>query len=95
VRTRNWLTVGFIAVCTVLYLLLGKAPQTLLIFAGAFNGLILPIGFAVVLWAGWRRRDLLQGYTYPRWLLVIGAVVLVITIYMGARSLSSLTALWS
>ncbi|WP_291314963.1 NRAMP family divalent metal transporter [Corynebacterium sp. UBA2622] len=95
VRTRNWLTVGFIAACTVLYLLLGKAPQTLLIFAGAFNGLILPIGFAVVLWAGWRRRDLLQGYTYPRWLLVIGAVVLVITIYMGARSLSSLTALWS
>lgn len=94
-RTRNLLTVAFIAVCTVLYLLLGQAPQTLLIFAGAFNGLILPIGFAVVLWAAWRRPDLLHGYKYPTWLIVIGAIVLLITIYMGARSLTGLAQLWA
>lgn len=94
-RTRNWMTVAFVAVCAVLYLLLGKAPQTLLIFAGAFNGLILPIGFAVVMWAAWRRSDLLAGYKYPKWLLVIGALVLVVTIFMGVRSLSGLSAIWA
>jgi UPF0271 protein len=49
--------------------LVGAAPVTLLVFAGAFNGLILPIGFTVVLWVAWRRRDLLGGYRYPAWLL--------------------------
>ncbi|WP_181896975.1 NRAMP family divalent metal transporter [Corynebacterium senegalense] len=94
-RTRNFLTVGFVAVCAVLYLLLGKAPQTLLIFAGAFNGLILPIGFAVVMWAAWRRKDLLQGYKYPTWLLVIGGLVLILTLFMGVKSISGLSALWA
>ncbi|WP_165001982.1 NRAMP family divalent metal transporter [Corynebacterium qintianiae] len=93
-KVRNWITVAFIAVCAVAYLFLGTAPQTLLIFAGAFNGLILPIGFAVVLWAAWRRQDLLKGYKYPVWLLVIGAVVLLITLYMGYRSLTGLSTLW-
>ena len=32
-RTRNLLTVGFIMVCGVIYLVLGQAPQTLLVFA--------------------------------------------------------------
>lgn len=94
-KVRNWLTVAFIFVCAVAYLFLGAAPQTLLIFAGAFNGLILPIGFAVVMWAAWRRRDLLRGYDYPKWLLVVGALVLVVTVFMGVRSLAGLGALWA
>ncbi|WP_425292277.1 NRAMP family divalent metal transporter [Corynebacterium mayonis] len=94
-RTRNILTVVFVAVCAALFLILGKAPQTLLIFAGAFNGLILPIGFAVVMYAAWRRRDVLHGYKYPVWLLLIGVVVLALTVYMGVRSLEGLAALWA
>lgn len=94
-KVRNWLTVAFIFVCAVAYLFLGAAPQTLLVFAGAFNGLILPIGFAVVMWAAWRRRDLLRGYDYPKWLLVVGALVLVVTVFMGVRSLAGLGALWA
>lgn len=94
-KKRSWLTVGFILISTVIYLFLGAAPQALLIFAGAFNGLILPLGFGIVLWAGWRRKDLLRGYNHPTWLLVLGALVLVLTIYMGARSLTGLAALWA
>ena len=93
-KTRSWITVCFIAFCAVAYMLLGAAPQKLLIFAGAFNGMILPIGFAVVLWAGWRRQDLLQGYKYPKWLLIMGGIMLLLTMYMGVRSLSGLAALW-
>jgi len=94
-RTRNLITVGFISFCTVAYLLIGQAPQQLLIFAGAFNGLILPVGFGVLLWVAWRRRDLMQGYVYPKGLLVIGIVAWLLTLFLGYSSLTSLAKLWA
>lgn len=94
-RTRNLITVAFIAVCAVIYLLLGKAPQTLLIFAGAFNGLILPFGFAILLYVAWRRRDLLHGYVYPKWLLIMGVIVWLVTLFLGWNSLAGLSKLWA
>ncbi|GLB67987.1 NRAMP family divalent metal transporter [Arthrobacter mangrovi] len=93
-RKRNLIIVAFIAVCAVIYLLLGQAPQQLLIFAGAFNGLILPFGLAVLLWAAWRRRDLLHGYAYPKWLLVLGAAAWLLTLYLGWNSLAGLAEMW-
>jgi Mn2+/Fe2+ NRAMP family transporter len=93
-RTRNLMTVGFIAICLVLFLVLQKAPVKLLVFAGGFNGLILPIGFTVVLWVAWRRRDLLGGYVYPKWLLAVGALAWLLTIFLGYKSLEGLQALW-
>lgn len=94
-RTRNLLTVGFILACTVVFVLAGQAPQTLLIFAGGVNGLILPVGFAVILWVAWRRRDLLRGYAYPAWLLAVGVLAWLLTVYLGWMSLTGLAALWS
>lgn len=89
-RTQNWLTVGFIAITAGIFLTLGTAPPKLLIFAGAFNGLILPIGFTVVLIVAWFRRDLLHGYVYPLWLKLSGLAVWLITLYLGWNSLSHL-----
>ncbi|MDZ4091367.1 MAG: NRAMP family divalent metal transporter [Arthrobacter sp.] len=94
-RTRNLITVGFITFCSVAYLLIGQAPQQLLIFAGAFNGLILPVGFGVLLWVAWRRRDLMQGYVYPKGLLVVGIVAWLLTLFLGYSSLTSLAKLWA
>lgn len=94
-RTRNLITVAFIAVCAVIYLFLGQAPQTLLIFAGAFNGLILPVGLTVLLWVAWRRKDLMGGYQYPKFLLLIGVAAWLLTIFLGWNSLAGLTALWN
>ena len=94
-RTRSLLVVGFIAVTTVIYLSIGTAPVTLLIFAGAFNGLLLPVGIGVVLWVAWRRVDLLNGYAYPRWLLTIGALAWLLTIYLAARSINPVIDLFS
>ena len=93
-RVRSLLTVAFILVCAIAYLALNKAPQTLLIFAGAFNGLILPIGFAVVMWVAWVRRDLLHGYAYPKWLAVVGTLTWLLTIWLGWKSLTGIAALW-
>ncbi|CCI82902.1 NRAMP family divalent metal transporter [Corynebacterium otitidis] len=91
---RTGITVALIAGCALVFALLKTPPQTLLIFAGAFNGLILPIGFAVVLWVGFRRRDLLRGYRYPRWLLAVGVVVWLFTVVLGISSVAGIAALW-
>ncbi len=90
---RNLLTVGFIIFSGAIYLALGKAPVTLLVLAGALNGLILPVGFAVILWVAARRIDLLRGYHYPKWLLVVGALVWVLTVYLGWKSLGGIADL--
>lgn len=93
--TRNFLTVGFIVVCTILFVLLNSAPQKLLIFAGAFNGIILPIAFAMVMWVAFRRRDLLGGVKHPMWLLVVGSIALLLELYIGFNSISGIMKLWA
>ena len=94
-RTRTLLVVGFIAVTTLAFLLIGAAPTTLLVFAGAFNGLLLPIGIAVILWVATRRSDLMHGYRYPRWLLVVGWVAWLLTLYLAINSIRPVIALFS
>lgn len=86
-RTRSILVVGFIVITAGVYLLSGTAPVTLLVFAGAFNGLLLPVGIGVMLWVAWRRTDLLNGYSYPRWLLGIGGLAWLLTVYLAANSI--------
>jgi Mn2+/Fe2+ NRAMP family transporter len=90
---RNLVTVAFIVFSGAVYLALGKAPVTLLVLAGALNGLILPVGFAVILYVAARRTDLLRGYRYPNWLLAIGAAVWVLTVYLGWNSLGGIAEL--
>jgi Mn2+/Fe2+ NRAMP family transporter len=94
-RTRTLLVVGFIAVTTLAFLLIGAAPTTLLVFAGAFNGLLLPIGIAVILWVATRRSDLMHGYRYPRWLLVVGWAAWLLTLYLAINSIRPVIALFS
>jgi Mn2+/Fe2+ NRAMP family transporter len=90
VRTRNLLTVVFILICTVIFVLIEQTPVKLLVFAGAFNGLVLPLGFTVIVWIAWRRRDLLGGYSYPNWLRIIGLLAWGLTLYLGYNALEGL-----
>ncbi|HEU5455882.1 MAG TPA: hypothetical protein VFU85_09380, partial [Nocardioides sp.] len=69
-------------------------PVNLLIFAGAFNGLILPVGLGLLLWVAARRTDLMHGYKYPRWLIGVGALAWVTTVYLGYMSLTELGQLF-
>ncbi|SDI77029.1 Mn2+ and Fe2+ transporters of the NRAMP family [Pseudomonas flavescens] len=85
-RGRNLATVAFIALSLGVYLMLGTPPAALLVFAGGFNGLILPIGLSIFIYVGWCRSDLMEGYHYPRWLLVLGALTCALTWYMAAKS---------
>jgi Mn2+/Fe2+ NRAMP family transporter len=85
-RRRNIATVIFIVISLAVYLLLGTAPAALLVFAGGFNGLILPIGLTIFMYVGWFRGDLMNGYRYPKWLLVVGTLACALTWYMGVTS---------
>lgn len=89
-RQRSIATVIFIAVSLVIYLMLGTAPAALLVFAGGFNGLILPIGMTLFIYVGWKRADLMAGYRYPRWLLWTGLITCALTWYMGALSVGAI-----
>lgn len=92
-RTRTLLVCGFIALTTLVFVLVGAAPVALLVFAGAFNGLLLPMGIGVILWVATRRADLLDGYVYPRWLLIVGWAAWMVTLYLAATSVRPALAL--
>jgi Mn2+/Fe2+ NRAMP family transporter len=94
-RTRTLLVCAFIVVTTLVFVLAGAAPTTLLVFAGAFNGLLLPVGIAVVLWVATSRTDLMKGYRYPRWLLVIGWAAWLLTLYLAVNSVRPVIDLFS
>ncbi|WP_406030627.1 divalent metal cation transporter [Nocardioides sp. NBC_00163] len=86
-------TVAFILVSLVLYLLIGAAPAAILVFVGGFNGLILPIGMSIFMYIGWfRQRDVLRGYRYPMWLLVLGTTATLLSWYMGIVSIRPIFA---
>jgi Mn2+/Fe2+ NRAMP family transporter len=89
-RQRNIATIIFIAVSLAIYMMMGTAPAALLVFAGGFNGLILPIGMTLFIFVAWRRQDLMNGYKYPAWLLWSGILVCLLTWYMGIMSVGAI-----
>ena len=92
-HARNMATVVFIAISLVCYLLMTTPPAAMLVFVGGLNGLILPIGLSIFLFAAWKREDLMGGYHYPRWLLVLGVLVCALTWYMGYKSAGTIFGL--
>jgi Mn2+/Fe2+ NRAMP family transporter len=94
-RTADLWTVGFIVVSLAVYLTIGTAPATLLVFVGGVNGLILPIGLTLFMYIGWFRGSLLGSVRYPRWLLVVGTVATVVTWYMAVNAVGPIFDLLS
>ncbi len=94
-RARNIATVIFIAVSLFFYVIITTPPAQMLIFVGGLNGLILPIGLSIFIYAAWTRSDLMSGYRYPRWLLVLGVLACALTWYMGYKSIGPIFALLS
>ncbi|MDW4479062.1 divalent metal cation transporter [Staphylococcus saprophyticus] len=88
----NIIVISFIVVSTLVFLFLGK-PVTLLIVAGALNGLILPITLGTILIAS-KRKSIVGDYKHPIWMLWFGIVAVVVTIVTGIFSLQGLTELF-
>lgn len=86
-------TVAFILVSLLVFALIGTAPAALLVFVGGFNGLILPIGMTIFMYIGWfRQRDVLGGYRYPTWLLIVGTIATLLSFWMGVNSIGPIFA---
>ncbi|MCF1433120.1 hypothetical protein GOZ97_20555 [Agrobacterium vitis] len=92
-RQRNFATVGFIAFSLVSYMLITTPPAAMLVFVGGLNGLVLPIGLSIFIYAAWARSDLMGGYRYPRWLLILGVLTCALTWYMAYKSVGPIFAL--
>ncbi len=71
----------FIILSTIIFVAVGN-PIKLLIFAGAVNGLILPIALAVILIAA-NKTTIVQQYKHPILLLVAGWLVVAAMTWMG------------
>ena len=86
---ENLWTIAFIVISTFVMAFLGK-PATLLVLAGALNGLILPVTLGVCLVAYQNKKIVGENYKHPKLLLILGIVVVVLAAYVGVRSLSAL-----
>ncbi len=84
-RRRHWVICGFILVSTLVFIGLGK-PVQVLVWAGALNGLILPVALALVLLAA-RARNAPAGYVHPWWLAAAGWAVVIAMGWLGLLGL--------
>ena len=71
----------FILLSTGIFILLGN-PVTLLIVAGALNGLILPLALAVILVAA-TKKHIVGTYRHPMWMQMAGWAVVLLMSWMG------------
>jgi Mn2+/Fe2+ NRAMP family transporter len=46
-------------------------------------------------WVATRRTDLLNGYRYPRWLLVVGWLAWLLTLYLAVNSVRPVIQLFA
>ena len=90
---ENLFIIGFIVVSTLILIFLGK-PVKLLILAGSLNGLILPITLAISLIAS-KKQDIVGKYKHSNILFFLGWIVVLVTAYIGVKSLSKLTELFA
>lgn len=80
-KYERGLITAFILLSTLLFAMIDK-PVTLLIVAGALNGLILPIALAVILIAA-RKPSIVGDYKHPVWLTIAGWLVVALMSWMG------------
>ena len=92
-ENEKWFVIGFIAVSTVVMNLLGQ-PATLLVLAGAVNGLILPLTLLTVLAASRNKKIVGENYKHPTILLVLGIVAVVLTGIGAVRSLPNILTIF-
>lgn len=88
---NRWVMI-FIIVTTLMSMTVGQ-PAALLVIAGSVNGLILPISLGIMLLAS-RNKNIIGDYKHSQLLFYAGILVVIVTAYMGIRSLSGLSALF-
>lgn len=91
---EKWVIIAFIAVSTLVMASVGN-PASLLVIAGSVNGLILPVTLGITLVASQKPDIMGIYYKHPKWLLVLGIIVVLLTAFIGIKSLGNLGQLFS
>lgn len=81
---KYWI-IAFILFSTIVFVFIGEAA-TLLVVAGAVNGLILPLTLGSMLLAAYN-KEIIGEYKHPVWLTIFGAIVVIIMAIFGIRTL--------
>jgi Mn2+/Fe2+ NRAMP family transporter len=84
-KNEKWLITIFIIVSTVIFIGIGK-PISLLLFAGAVNGFILPFALAIILLVS-QKKNTSTDFRNPTWLIVTGWIVVAVLLWMAVKSL--------
>ena len=78
---EKWIISLVIILSTIIFIFAGN-PVSLLILAGACNGIILPIALAVILVAA-TRASIVNQYKHPLWMHIIGWLVVITMSWMS------------
>lgn len=84
-KYERWCISIFIILSTIIFAWVGR-PKQLLIFAGAINGLILPVALGIILIASTKMK-LMKGYRHPLWMQVAGWIVVAVMSWMGYKTI--------
>ncbi len=90
-HTNKWI-IAFIGASAIIFITIGQ-PVKLLVLAGSLNGLILPVTLGTILLASGNKK-IVGDYKHPKWLLITGIIVVLLTLFLGAKSLTGLKALF-
>jgi Mn2+/Fe2+ NRAMP family transporter len=86
-NNHRWVTTAFILLSTLIFSFFGK-PIQLLVFAGAFNGIILPLALAIML-ISVKRFQKSVGYQHPMQLTLLGWVVVFVMSWMAIELITA------
>jgi len=81
-KNQRLLISGFIIASTIIFVLLRQTPGSILVMAGIFNGLILPIALAIMLIAVTKKK-LFPSYQHPLWMHITGWLVVTLMTWMS------------
>ena len=85
-RRQGLVLTLFVAVSAIVFLWVGRPVRTLIV-VGALNGLVLPLGLGLVLWAA-HRRAIVGDYRQPLWLTGAGIAVVLATLWIAVKAFS-------
>ncbi|MET0299200.1 MAG: NRAMP family divalent metal transporter [Flavitalea sp.] len=86
-KYQRFIIIGFIRLSTGIFVWIGQ-PVTVLLLAGALNGLILPVALAIMLIAAHKSR-IVGDYRHPIWMSVLAILVILTMTYIGTESMIS------
>ena len=87
-KNEKSMLVSFVLIALLVFITVGKPVKTLVV-VGALNGCILPVALGLILLAA-SNKKIIGEYKHPLFLKIFGVVVVLATLYLSVKTISSL-----